>query len=354
MPRTLPPVTRVEVSPTTYRKITLGALILLTLIIISGGAVRLTGSGLGCPDWPTCDNDQLVAPLEVHAMIEFINRLITGLVSAIVIAAVLGSHFRLPRRTDLVWLSWGLVAGVLAQIILGGLVVLYELPPVLVIGHFLLSMVLLWNAVILHARASAPRSYAQQPWQNSQKQPTDTIKLRSWLGNTLVAITSAVIVTGTIVTGAGPHGGDVDAERINVAISDVARVHGSMVVALLCMLAGLMLWLRLQHAPERVQFWSRTVLGVALAQGLIGYVQYFTGVPELLVGIHIAGAALLWIATVFFWLNLRSPLTSPIASSAVAVNPLPTNKAAPVNEVSPVNTAATVNNAVPVDKAAPA
>jgi len=88
-------------------------------------------------------------------------------------------------------------------------------------------------------------------------------------------------------------------------------------------------------------------LGVALAQGLIGYVQYFTGVPELLVGIHIAGAALLWIATVFFWLNLRSPLTSPIASSAVAVNPLPANKAAPVNEVADVNTAATVNKAAP-------
>ncbi|MYG93558.1 MAG: heme A synthase [Acidimicrobiia bacterium] len=288
-----------QASPATYRKITVGALVLLTLIIISGGAVRLTGSGLGCPDWPACDNDQLIAPLEVHAMIEFINRIITGLVSAIVIATVLGSHWRVPRRVDLIWLSWGLVTGVLAQIILGGLVVLYELPPMLVIGHFLLSMLLLWNAVILHWRASADT----RPHRDNHR--------AHWLGNALVGLTSMVIITGTIVTGAGPHGGDEKAERINVTIRDVAQIHGTTVVALLLMLAGLMLWLRLRSAPEHVQFWSRTALGVALAQGVIGYVQYFTGVPELLVGIHIAGAALLWIVTVFYWLNLRGPLVAP-------------------------------------------
>ncbi len=302
-------VIRAQVSVASYRKITVGALVLLTLIIVSGGAVRLTGSGLGCPDWPTCDNDQLIAPLEVHAMIEFINRLITGLVSAIVIAAVLGSHWRVPRRRDLVLLSWGLVAGVLAQIILGGLVVLYELPPVLVIGHFLLSMVLLWNAVILHWRASTDTPLDTQRSRNNHT---------SWLANTLVAVTAAVIVTGTIVTGAGPHGGDEDAERINVAIRDVAQIHGSTVAVLLLLLGGLMVWLRLQNASERVQFWSRTTLGVALCQGLIGYAQYFTGVPELLVGIHIAGAALLWIATVFYWLNLKG-VTGPLATSRIAV-----------------------------------
>ena len=297
-----------RVSPAAYRKITIWALALLALIIISGGAVRLTGSGLGCPDWPACDNDQLVAPLETHAMIEFINRLVTGLVSAIVIAAVLGSHWRKPRRADLVWLSWGLVAGVLAQIFLGGLVVLYELPPALVTGHFLLSMVLLWNAVVLLWRASEAYERQGEP----RHRP-------NWVGNGVVALTSVVIVTGTIVTGAGPHSGDEDAERIDVAVRDVAQIHGTTVVALFVALAAMVWWLRQRGAPERAQFWGRAVLGVALAQGLIGYVQYFTGVPVLLVGAHIAGAALLWIVTVFFWLNVRGPLARANAEIAQAV-----------------------------------
>ena len=297
-----------RVSPPTYRKVTIWALALLALIIVSGGAVRLTGSGLGCSDWPACEDDQLVAPLETHAMIEFINRLITGLVSAIVIAAVLGSHWRVPRRADLVWLSWGLVAGVLAQIVLGGLVVLYELPPVLVIGHFLMSMVLLWNAVVLLWRAS------DDGGERSEARPGP-----HWVGNAVVALTTVVIVTGTIVTGAGPHGGDEDAERIDVAVRDVAQIHGTTVVALLVVLAGLVWWLRYRGAPAQAQMWGRTLLGVALAQGLIGYVQYFTGVPVLLVGAHIAGAALLWIATVFFWLNVRGPLVQVEADVAQAV-----------------------------------
>ena len=298
-----------RVSPATYRKITVGTLALLALIIVSGGAVRLTGSGLGCSDWPACENDQLIAPLETHAMIEFINRLITGLVSAIVIAAVLGSHWRVPRRADLVWLSWGLVAGVLAQIVLGGLVVLYELPPALVIGHFLLSMVLLWNAVVLLWRASDEGEHRGE----ARARP-------HWVGNVVVTLTSVVIVTGTIVTGAGPHGGDEDAERIDVAVRDVAQIHGSTVVALLVVLAGLVWWLWHRRAPDRVQMWGRIVLGVALAQGLVGYVQYFTGVPVLLVGAHIAGAALLWIVIVFFWLNVRGPLVPAEADVAQAVS----------------------------------
>ena len=309
--RTIQGVIRPRVSPAAYRKITVGALALLALIIVSGGAVRLTGSGLGCSDWPACENDQLVAPLETHAMIEFINRLITGLVSAIVIAAVLGSHWRVPRRADLVWLSWGLVVGVLAQIVLGGLVVLYELPPVLVIGHFLLSMVLLWNAVVLLWRASEDDDGVR-----SGPRPRP-----HWLGNGVVALTSVVIVTGTIVTGAGPHGGDEDAERIDVAVRDVAQIHGSTVVALLVVLAGLVWWLRRRGAPEQAQFWGRTVLGVALAQGLIGYVQYFTGVPVLLVGAHITGAAVLWIVTVFFWLTVRGPLGAQSEADAAQAVP---------------------------------
>ena len=131
-----------RVSPRAYRRITLLALCAQVFIMVTGAAVRLTGSGLGCSDWPTCEQDRLVAPFEYHAMIEFLNRTITGLVSIAVIAAVLGSLLRAPRRADLTWWSLGLVAGVVGQIVLGGLTVLFELQPPFVIAHFLLSMVL--------------------------------------------------------------------------------------------------------------------------------------------------------------------------------------------------------------------
>ncbi|MDP1804751.1 MAG: COX15/CtaA family protein, partial [Acidimicrobiales bacterium] len=139
-------------SPPAYRRVTLFALLALAFIVVTGGAVRLTGSGLGCPDWPTCAENRVVAPWEYHAMVEFVNRTITGLVSMAVMLAVLGSLVRRPRRRDLLWLSVGLVAGVLGQIVLGGLTVLFHLTPGFVMAHFLLSMVLIANAVVLHHR----------------------------------------------------------------------------------------------------------------------------------------------------------------------------------------------------------
>ena len=143
-----------HLSPQAYRRITLFALLGLCFIIVTGAAVRLTGSGLGCSDWPTCEQDKFVAPLQFHPMVEFVNRLITGLVSVAVILAVLGSLVRVPRRRDLTWLSIGLVIGVVAQIILGAIVVKVELDPLSVIGHFLVSVALVANAVILHERAA--------------------------------------------------------------------------------------------------------------------------------------------------------------------------------------------------------
>jgi cytochrome c oxidase assembly protein subunit 15 len=142
-----------RLSPQAYRRITLFALLALAFIIVTGAAVRLTGSGLGCSDWPTCEQDKFVAPLQFHPMVEFVNRLITGIVSLAVILAVLGSLVREPRRRDLTWLSVGLVLGVIAQIILGAIVVKVELDPLSVIGHFLVSVVLVADAVVLHERA---------------------------------------------------------------------------------------------------------------------------------------------------------------------------------------------------------
>ena len=143
-----------SISQSQYQKITKVSLLLLAFIIITGAAVRLSGSGLGCSDWPTCENDQLVAEIDdVHAMVEFVNRVITGFVALAVMIAVLGSLFRVPKRKDLIYLSIGLVVGVVIQVIVGALVVREHLPPSLVITHFLVSMVLVWNAVELDHRA---------------------------------------------------------------------------------------------------------------------------------------------------------------------------------------------------------
>src|ERR1700736_1232278 len=150
------PLLQRRLSPASYRRITFLALWALGFIIVTGGAVRLTGSGLGCPDWPTCANHQVVAPWQYHAMVEFGNRIVTGLVSVGVVLAVLGSRIRVPRRRDLTLLSWGLVAGVMGQIVLGGEAVKHKLAPPFIMGHFLLSMLLLWDALVLHHRAGQP------------------------------------------------------------------------------------------------------------------------------------------------------------------------------------------------------
>ena len=187
--RTIDPVRLPRLSPRAYRRITLLALLAQVFITVSGAAVRLTGSGLGCSDWPTCENNRVVAPFEYHAMIEFVNRTVTGLVSVAVILAVLGSLLRSPRRRDLTWWSLGLVGGVIGQIVLGGLTVLFELRPPFVIAHFALSMILIWNAFVLHERSK----YAQSP-----ALPVVPRNVRI-LGRLLVVAASITIFTGTIV-----------------------------------------------------------------------------------------------------------------------------------------------------------
>src|SRR5205085_1703962 len=152
--RTIAPHMRTfRLSPWAYRRITLVALLALAFIIVTGGAVRLTGSGLGCPDWPACAAGHVVAERSFHPMVEFVNRVITGVVSFAVILAMLGSVIRRPRRRDLIVLSTGLVLGIVAQIVLGGETVKHDLAPPYVMGHFLLSLLLVWDAVVLHHRA---------------------------------------------------------------------------------------------------------------------------------------------------------------------------------------------------------
>jgi cytochrome c oxidase assembly protein subunit 15 len=284
-------------SPPAYRRITLVALFALAFIIVTGAAVRLTGSGLGCPDWPTCASNRVVAPWSYHAMVEFVNRTITGLVSVAVMLAVLGSIVRRPRRRDLVWLSLGLVGGVIGQIVLGGLTVLFELRPGFVMAHFLLSIAILTVAVVLHHRAGRPAG------------PTATVVPRELvgLGRLAVACAALAIFLGTIVTSSGPHGGDEHAERLPFLLPDVARLHGIAVMIFLAVTLVALWRLSRVGAPARLLRRGEVLLAVLVAQAAVGYVQYFTGVPAVLVGFHVAGAAAVWVAVLRFHLAFSEP-----------------------------------------------
>ncbi len=278
-------------APDRYRRVTLVALLSLCAIIVTGAAVRLTGSGLGCSDWPGCEDERIVPPLEFHPWVEFGNRLVTGVVSVAVILAVLGSRWRVPYRRDLVLLSWGLVAGVVAQILVGAFTVWLHLPPGIVMVHFLLSMVLVWNAVVLHHRAGETSDHERT---RRPAMPAVPDRATRFLGGWIWV----VVVTGTVVTAAGPHRGDPDVEPLDLELGAVARVHGISVVVFLLVVAALLLDLRRRGGFATQRRAVEIVLVVALAQGAIGYVQYFSGVPALLVGFHIAGATALFVAVV--------------------------------------------------------
>lgn len=292
------------ISPRGYRRVTFAALVLLCVIVVTGAAVRLTGSGLGCPQWPNCEPGSLTPHGDSgpRAFVEFVNRTFTGLVSLAVIVAVLGSLVRRPRRTDLTWLSVGLVAGVVGQIVLGGLSVIFGLSPPWVMAHFLVSMLLVADAVVLHHRAGRPDGVPAVP--------AAATAVRT-MARVLVALAAVVLSTGTVVTGAGPHGGDETVRRLDVAVSDVARVHG---IAVNLFLASVLLtmWL-LKRSLASPSLWraATTLLFVLTAQAGVGYVQYFSGVPAGLVAVHIVGAVSVWVAVLHFLLRTTAPLAVP-------------------------------------------
>ena len=274
------------VSAKRYVQMTRAALWSLALIVVSGAAVRLTGSGLGCSDWPNCEENQFVASVEYHALIEFVNRLFTGVVAVAVIVAVLGSRRLQPRRRDLERWSWGLVAGVLAQVLLGALLVKTNLDPRFTMGHFLVSMVLLWNATVLvhEAQRNEPTPRGRRGLSRG------TAVVMGWGG--------VLLVSGTIVTGSGPHSGSDQAEvaeRLGFLVREVTRVHSLIAIGLLLGIVAVMLCAK--GRPHIVRL-AQIVAALLLLQGAIGYWQYFAGVPVQLVAVHITLASLTWITIV--------------------------------------------------------
>ena len=273
-------------SPKVYRIVCGAALGSLCVIVFTGALVRLTGSGLGCEDWPRCNESKFVDVSSGHTFIEQANRLFTGVVSASVIAAVLVSHRVRPRRPDLVMLAWSLVGGVVAQVVIGGIVVLTGLNPYANMAHFLVSLVLIASALMLYRRAAV--SGSDRWWRD-----VPSTEFRALMFLVTAALTA--IVTGTVVTATGPHAGDENAVRFGFALESVARVHGAAVMISLVVLLVLM-W-RSRRLPD-VEYRDSlaTVVFVGFAQAGIGYLQYFTGVPVVLVAAHIVGAVSFFVA----------------------------------------------------------
>lgn len=294
-------VRSLRLSPAAFRWVSLASVWAVALIIVTGAAVRVTDSGLGCPDWPSCFQHQFVAAWRYHAVIEFTNRLFTVLVTVAVAAALVGSLLRRPRRADLVWLSGGLVAGVLGQVVLGGLTVLFKLAPPLVMAHFVLSVLLLWDAAVLHHRAgrpdTAPRAMV----------PRELL----WLSRLLVATTAVVIVAGTAVTGSGPHAGSAKASRLPVAFRSAAELHADLVMLLIGMTLATLVAVHVVGAPAGTQRRGRLLLEVMAAQGALGFSQYFLQVPSALVELHVIGAVAVWVAVLRFHLGLFARPPAP-------------------------------------------
>jgi cytochrome c oxidase assembly protein subunit 15 len=256
---------------------------LQALLVLTGGAVRVTGSGLGCPTWPQCTNDSYT-PVEgqaegaLHAWIEFGNRLLTFALFFAAVAIVL-IVLRAGRR-DLRLLALSQIGGIFGQAILGGITVLTKLNPLAVASHFLLSIALIAAAHTLLIRSEAERI--------SKPATSRFITLHT-------ALTFIVIVAGTLVTGAGPHAGDVDAPRLDIAITTVVAIHGYLVVALILLtIAGI--YRKWSNFAVDTQRYLVIFLGACLLQGIIGYAQYLLGVPEILVAAHLLGSSLLWMA----------------------------------------------------------
>jgi len=279
-----------KIAPKFLRRVANLMVITQSAIVITGASVRLTGSGLGCSTWPECtpgsytpSPDQPEAPL--HAWIEFGNRLLTFVLFLNALVLMISI---LRNRKELFGLGAIQILGILAQAVLGGITVLTGLNPATVAGHFMLSIILIAAALSLRQRIYG-------------KSPSGLIvsKLTRNLARALVILTFVVLIAGTIVTGSGPHAGDSTAERFPLDARTVSWIHADLVIALIGVAIALLISIQVGESGA-----TREILGArikvfllaSLVQGAIGYTQYFTGLPEVLVAFHILGSILVWLS----------------------------------------------------------
>jgi cytochrome c oxidase assembly protein subunit 15 len=299
----------------TVRRAALAALVMSVLIVVTGGAVRLTGSGLGCPTWPKCTDDSLTATsaMGFHGAIEFGNRMLTYVLCAAVGWAIIAARSQKPWRRSLTRLGWAQFWIVMSNAILGGIVVLVGLNPYTVAAHFLLSTALITVAALMWQRTREGDAAARPLVGKSVRQLV-------WF---LVAAAVLLIAVGTVVTGAGPHAGDSSkVDRIHVSWENVAKLHA--VLAWIVVTLAFALWfvLKAVDAPQGPLRRTRDLFLILLSQGVIGYVQYFTDLPEALVALHMLGSCLVWIGVLRVLLALRE------RPEAVADLPGPATKSA--------------------------
>ena len=268
-------------------------LVLQAGLVVTGGAVRLTGSGLGCPTWPECTDGSITpvvtqAESQLHAWIEFGNRLIAWLILFLALAALAYIIKKLQNRSDfkrLRILAILQILGFLGQVVLGGITVLTKLNPISVSAHFVLTLPLIAGALALRHRILDRPVLQLQPVTRN-------------VTRVVTSLTFIVLLLGVVVTGTGPHAGDADAKRYPFNFRAVSWLHADAVIALICLTVALYLVVKVSESPEVKKLFGRMILiflAICLAQGAIGYLQYLTGLPELLVGAHLLGATLVWI-----------------------------------------------------------
>ncbi len=258
----------------------------MILIVLSGAAVRLTGSGLGCPNWPTCSASVITGPVGYHSVIEFGNRLVTGALIVLTGVSVVAAYLRTPRRRDLIWFTWALVAGVFADAILGAFVVYSGLNPWLVSVHMLLSI----SMVVIGATLYHRSKYEYGPGVEAAVRDEHFHKIARFLWIPF----AMVVMAGTVVTGAGPHPGSIKnqhhARRIDIAFSSAAWIHSVVAVTFVALILGLLLAIWHTNAPEPLQLGVRRLAVIGVLQAAIGFSQYWLRDPALLVELHVLGA----------------------------------------------------------------
>lgn len=286
---------RFTISPERYRAITVIALCVLTLITVTGASVRLTGSGMGCATWPRCTGEDFISFRDPNQAIEQGNRILSGLLGmGVAIAAVVGARRRRPYRRDLLWWSVALVAGVVGQMPLGGITVLTHLHPAAVASHFVLSMLLNAAAVVLVWKARHGTGPA-----------TPLVDRAGVIGSRIaLGLGALLLISGPAVTGTGPNAGGLEARRFGFFIPDVVRVHGINLWLFLAVVVVLLVHLARSGAPAAVMRRGTRLLVAIVAQGSIGYVQYWMGIPPWLVIAHIVGAIVVIGLLVWFHLGL--------------------------------------------------
>jgi heme a synthase len=318
-------------TPDSMRRIALAGVVSTAVIIVTGAAVRLSKSGLGCPDWPQCTRSSLVAahtrgdPM-FHTWIEFGNRLVTVALTAVAVAVLIAAWRFRPggrRRTDLVWLAAIQPAGVIAQIVLGGIVVLTNLNPAMVSLHFVVSIAVVAGAVALHARCAEGSAPARSLVRAD-------LRLLSYA---LAAVTAVMLAAGTVVTGTGPLAGAGAVPRYHLPLTGVTQFHSDIGWLLGGLMLPLVVGLRLTRAPVRVMRLGWLLLALIMTQGAVGYTQYFTGLPAGLVWVHVAGSLLIWIVALRLVYSVRDrgpvigPASLPPDGKDTAASPEPAEPA---------------------------